>query len=131
MGKNRHQCNQTQPVAGDMDANEIVGNRVFKIRFVLGFGKRKQKQFAEMLGETDDNWSNWERGYGTNKLPVLFPLRVGVALCQHTKENVTLDYIYRGRFVGMDPTWIALLEAAPDRDGFAPPPARKPGRRGD
>ena len=129
MSKKRQKCNPTQALVGDMDATEVVGNRVFKIRYVLGYGKRKQKTFAEEMGETDDNWSVWELGYGTNKLPVLFPPRVAVLLCKRAEENVTLDYIYRGLFRGVDPKWADLLKAAPDRVDVMRPPRRKSGKR--
>jgi hypothetical protein len=129
MGKKASQNNQTQSVAGDMDASGVVGNRLFKIRWVQGYGKHGQQQeYAEDFLELSyDSYNQYELGR-TGKTPVMCAIEAAIRVCEKTKENVTIEYIYRGRFVGMDPRWISLLESAPDRPGFKPPVARPVGR---
>ncbi len=119
--------------ADGMDSPEEVGNRLFKIRHVAGFGARgKQKEYADALGFEYDSYNQWERGRGARDVPVMCPVQAAVTICEHHDNNVTLDYIYRNRF-NVEPAWSLPLKAAPDRPGFvkptSPPRVRPPPRR--
>jgi transcriptional regulator with XRE-family HTH domain len=103
-------------IADEMDNPTVVGNRLFKIRYVASLTRRKESQeaYAERLGFKPKSYSQWETGHGH------ISLVNAIKLCDQL-GGVTLDYIYRG-LPNKAPDWdLALLEA-PDRPGFAPRP---------
>jgi hypothetical protein len=102
-----------------LDAKQ-VGNRLFKIRFVLGYGRHgQQKPFAEKYGFEPGSWSHWEKGRA------LIPQQaVGQLISAKECDGLTSDYIYFNRFAGMPLEVRRPLEAAPDRKGVK---LRRPG----
>lgn len=104
-------------IAGDMDDPTVVGNRLYKIRYVAkrvaNFEAKSQEEYADKLGLSAGSYSQWETGYGKITLPN------AIKLCEKL-EGVTLDYIYRGRREFMSPAWSVPLGEAPDRPGFVP-----------
>ena len=102
-------------VKDDMDDPTVVGNRLFKIRYVASLARRKESQeaYARRLGFNPKGYSHWEIGRS--------PIRIhnAIKLCDQL-EGMTLDYIYRGR--GAGPEWSLPLLEAPDREGFKPRP---------
>jgi hypothetical protein len=129
--------NQALAPVGDMDASEVVGNRLYKIRHVAQHsdawkGKRTQKAWADKHNFKEDSYSQWETGRRIEKegnisieVPVMFPIERAVALCDWSKDGVTLDYIYRGIERDLGRGWLPLIDA-PDRPGFVrPTPPRR------
>src|SRR5262245_171981 len=92
-----------------------VGNRLYKIRHVAGFGHHQQK-WAEQLGFPVTSYSHWETG--RMPLPVPYALRI-----RDEVPGLSLDYIYTGNLDFLTIDLSRRLRAAPDR-----PPTR-PGRR--
>jgi hypothetical protein len=64
---------------------EVVGNR----------------EFGEMLGTTGSVVNNWRLGYNLPRVPEM------IRLCEQT--GVTLDWLYRGHVVSMDPKLTGRL----------------------
>jgi transcriptional regulator with XRE-family HTH domain len=93
---------------------EEVGNRLFKIRHVLGEGTRGgQKSFAKKLGASNGTYSKWETG--EIKLPVEYAVKLMAKL-----PGLTLDWIYLGGFDRLrDKEAARLLAEAPDRERVA------------
>ena len=103
-------------IADEMDNPTVVGNRLFKIRYVASISRRKESQeaYAERLGFNPKGYSHWEIGRS--------PIRIhnAIKLCDQL-GGVTLDYIYRG-LPNKAPDWDLPLLEAPDRPGFTPRP---------
>jgi DNA-binding XRE family transcriptional regulator len=100
-----------------MDSPEVVGNRLYKIRFVAGFGAAKppdgqQKAFALKAGFDPKSYNQWETG------KIRVPVKAAIVICKWAGNGVTLEYIYRGRLDSMGPGWTLPLKEAPDRPGF-------------
>ncbi len=96
-----------------LDAKQ-VGNRLWKIRFVLGYGPHgQQKHFAAKYGFEEGSWSHWEKGRA------LIPQQA-VGQLIFAVDGLTADYIYFGRFAGMPLEVRRPLEEAPDRKGVRP-----------
>jgi hypothetical protein len=99
-----------------MDNPTVVGNRLYKIRCVAGFGgEDQQRKYAETLLVREKSYSQWETGHA------MIPVHAAVAICEWT-EAVTLDYIYRGRADFVPPAWGLAFKRTPDR----PPSKRGP-----
>lgn len=101
-----------------MDTPGVVGNRLFKIRFVAGFGgEDDQGRWAEHIGVSEKSYSHWETGH------VMIPLEYAVRLIEDHMKGASLDYIYRGDLDFVVPRLSRELKAAPER------PPTKRGRR--
>lgn len=125
--------NHALALVGEMDASEVVGNRLYKIRCVAGFDGRQQNKFAAELGFTPDLYNKWELGR-SGPTPAMCPVYAAVAICEWSDNGLTLDYIYRGRLEDVGREWRLPLKGAADRVGFVPPahlPRSTPPRRRD
>lgn len=101
-----------------MDTPEVVGNRLFKIRYVAGFGgDEDQGRWAKFIRVGDKVYSHWEIGRA------MMPLQYAVRIVEDYVEGATLDYIYRGRLDFVATPLALALKRAPDR------PPTKRGRR--
>lgn len=95
-----------------------IGNRLFKVRWVAGYGEEGQQQdFATEAKVPEKSYSHWETGR------VAVPVQHALNLCEFL-PGLTLDYIYRGGMDYVPPELGRRLRKAPDR-----PPTRR-GRRG-
>lgn len=102
-----------------MKRNGDAGNRLFKIRFIAGFGEDgQQKAYAaeKQLNFPEKSYSHWETG----RVPM--PVRDALRLVDYL-PGLTLDYIYRGDLDFVTPEIGRRLRAAPDR------PLAKRGRK--
>src|SRR5258708_7249510 len=118
--------NHALALVGEMDASEVVGNRLYKIRYVATHstswkGKRTQKAWADKHGWTEDSYSQWETGR-MGPSAVMIRIERAIELCEWSEDGITLDYIYRGLLGGLGRAWFLPLKDAPDRPGFVPPP---------
>lgn len=98
-----------------------VGNRLFKIRFVLQKGPGPQGKFAKKYFKVEDGgtYSKWETG--AQMLPVV----QAVKILDHL-PGLTLDWIYLGGFERLGrASAVEALRAAPDRVD-KPTPAKPP-----
>jgi hypothetical protein len=108
-GKRMRKSSIIQYAMDAMDKPEVVGNRLYKIRYVANFGgDKQQKTYAEMLLLPEKSYSHWEIGRA------MIPVHAAIVICDWT-EAVTLDYVYRGRLDFVAPAWGLALKAAPDR----------------
>ena len=102
-----------------MNRGGDTGNRLYKIRFIAGFGEDgQQKAYAteSQLNFPEKSYSQWETG--RIQIPVSYALRLIEYL-----PGLTLDYIYRGDLDFVTPEMGRRLRAAPDR------PLAKRGRK--
>lgn len=119
--KRMQKNNSALASVGEMDASEVVGNRLYKIRFVAGYGRHgKQLAWARKLGFNKDSYNQWELGR-MGKTPIMCPIERAIAICEWSEDGIDLNYIYRGLLRGLGPAWFAPLKDAPNRPGFVPP----------
>ena len=92
-----------------------VGNRLYQIRCIAGFGgDGQQQEFAEkVLHVKAGTYSKWETGEGG------MPVEHAIDLVEYL-AGLTLDFIYRGDPDFLPPKLGRLFAQAPDR-----PPARR------
>lgn len=113
------QRNRDHALVEEMDSPKVVGNRLYKIRFVAGFPEihkkfGHQKQWADKIGLSTKSYSQWESGTHGH-IPVLHAIKI----CEWTGNAVDLDYIYRGRPDDLGREWAGPLRDAPDRPSVA------------
>lgn len=97
-----------------MDSAKVIGNRLFKIRYVTGFGGvDMQGRYAAQLLVDDKSYSHWETGH------VMIPIQQAIRITEFV-DGVTLDYIYRGRLDFVTPPLALALKRAPDRVAARP-----------
>jgi hypothetical protein len=98
---------------------KAVGNRLYKIRYVLGYGEHGQQSlFAKKYGFEEGSWSHWEIGR------VVIPPHAAGQLI-FAVDGLTADYIYFGRLGGVPFDMRAELLKAPDRDRRKPSSSKK------
>jgi hypothetical protein len=101
-----------------MDSPEAIGNRLYKVRCLLGFGEHgQQRELANEFGFNPISYNQWETGY------VPIPVEHAVHLVENV-PGLTLDFIYRGDFDFLPPKLGRCLRKLPDR-----PPKRSRPRR--
>lgn len=95
--------------------NEAVSGRLEDLRLAMGF--TKQAEWCRFVGITPQAWNNYESG--VNRIS----LEAAYQVC--TRTGVSLDYIYRGIFVGLPYEIVTKLQDI--SGGQNPAPRRRRG----
>jgi transcriptional regulator with XRE-family HTH domain len=88
-----------------------AGRRLAWARTISGL---TQQEIADLVGCSQGEWSRWERGVRAPPDPAIM-----VVACRRLR--ISMDYIYRGLLIGVQPSMAdALFKAHPE--ALKPPP---------